>query len=159
MDVRTLAAVANLLSVARRRARAQAGTVYRRDADGLRFLVTQNDELARPAGHAAGVGLLTRSELRWTEPSIASYVALTQTTLNIPDAYDIPPSRPYAFNRRFDMMTGFRTVSMLVVPLHSPLLGVLQLLNATNGRGEVVPFSDEVEHAVESLAARTAVSV
>lgn len=159
MDVRTLAAVANLLSVARRRSRAQAGTVYRREADGLRFLVAQNDELARPAGHAAGVELLSRSALRWTEPSIASYVALTQTTLNIADAYDIPASSPYAFNRRFDGMTGFRTVSMLVVPLHSPLLGALQLLNATNGRGEVVPFSAELERAVEELAARTAVSV
>lgn len=159
MDVRALATVANLLSVARRLARAQAGTVYRREADGLTFLVAQNDELARPAGHAAGVEPLTRSALRWTEPSIASYVTLTQTTLNIPDVYDIPPSKPYAFNRRFDAMTGFRTVSMLVVPLHSPILGALQLLNATNERGDIIPFSDEVAAAVEKLAARTEVSV
>ena len=159
MDVRTLAAVANLLSVARRRSRAQAGTVYRREADGLRFLVTQNDQLVRPGGHAVGVELLARAALRWTEPGIASYVALTQTTLNIPDAYDIPASSPYAFNRRFDQMTGFRTVSMLVVSLQSPLLGVLQLINATNGRGDVVPFSAEVQDAVEELRARTAVAV
>lgn len=157
MDVRTLATVANLLSVARRRSRAQAGTIYRRETDGLRFLVAQNDTLARPSGHAAGVELLTRSALRWTERSVASYVALTQTTLNIPDAYDIPPSKPYAFNRRFDVMTGFRTVSMLVVPLQSPLIGALQLLNATDERGDVIPFSEDVERAVEDLAARTAV--
>lgn len=159
MDVRTLATVANLLSVARRRSGAQAGTVYRREADGLRFLVAQNDELARPAGHAAGVELFTRSALRWTEPSIASYVTLTQTTLNIPDAYQISGARPYAFNRRFDLMTGFRTVSMLVVPLHSPVLGALQLLNATNEHGDVIPFSADVERAIEELTARTSVSV
>lgn len=154
-----LAIVANLLSVARRRTRAQAGTVYRREPEALTFLVAQNDELARSGGHAAGVDLLTRSALRWTEPSIASYVALTQAPLNISDAYDIPRSKPYSFNRRFDIMTGFRTVSMLVVPLHSPVLGVLQLINATNEQGVVIPFSEDAERAVDDLAARALVSV
>jgi GAF domain-containing protein len=154
MDVRTLAIVANLLSVARRMTGAQAGTVYRREADGLRFLVSQNDELARSAGHAAGIDVFTRSALRWTEPGIASYVTLTQAPLNIPDAYDIPTSRPYSFNRRFDTVTGFRTISMLVVPLQSPIVGALQLLNATNDRGDVIPFSEDVEHAIADLAVR-----
>jgi hypothetical protein len=153
MDVRTLATVANLLSVARRRTRAQAGTVYRREVEGLTFLVAQNDEL--DGGSPSGVDLLTRSALRWTEPSIASYVALTDTALNVADAYEVPKSKPYAFNRRFDIMTGFRTISMLSVPLHSPILGVLQLINATNEHGDVVAFSEAAERAVEDVTART----
>jgi hypothetical protein len=148
VEIRALASLANLLSVARRSTRAQAGTVYRREADGLRFLVTQNDELARLVGHAATVELLTRTPLRWTERSIASYVALSGATLNIPDVYRLGGDQPYSFNSRLDAATGFRTVSMLVMPLHSPIDGVLQLINATNEHGEIVPFSRDAEQIV-----------
>jgi hypothetical protein len=40
---------------------------------------------------------------------------------------------------------------MLVVPLRYPIDGVLQLINATNERGEVVPFSPVAECAVREL--------
>lgn len=152
VDVRTLAAVANLLSVARRLTRAQAGTVYCRETDGLRFLVSQNDKLARDLGYAAASDTLTRTHLPWTERSIAAYVALTSTTLNIPDVYQLPATAPYAFNSRVDAMTGFRSVSMLVIPLHTPIRGVLQLINATHADGAIVPFSDAAELLVDELA-------
>ena len=151
MDVQTLATVANLLSVARRCTRAQAGSVYRREAEGLVFLVTQNDTLAHSVGHAASADLLTRIPLRSTEPSVAMYVALTGMTLDIPDAYAIPADKPYAFDPRIDARSGFRTVSMLVVPLRSPIDGVLQLINATNDHGDIVPFSCDAEPAIQEL--------
>ncbi len=151
MDVLTLATVTNLLSVARRCTRAQAGTVYRREAEGLVFLVTQNDSLAQSVGHAASADLLTRVPLRWTEPSVAMYVALTGMTLDIPDAYAIPADKPYSFDPRIDARSGFRTVSMLVVPLRSPIDGVLQLINAMNDHGDIVPFSCDAELAVREL--------
>jgi len=148
MDVRILATLLNLLSAARRCTRAQAGTVYLQEADGLRFLVTQNDELARSMGHARSADLLARVPLRWTERSLAAYVAVKRRPLNIPDAYAIPPDKPYSFNRRIDRTTGFRTTSMLVVPLLHPVDGVLQLINATNECGNIVPFSRAAEIAV-----------
>ena len=151
MNVHTLAAVANLLSVARRLTEAEAGTVYSWEPDGLRFLVSQNDTLARNLGHAAASDTLTRTHLPWTERSIAAYVALMGTTLRIPDVYEIPRTAPYAFNRRVDEMTGFRTVSMLVTPLRAPLRGVLQLINATDADG-IVPFSAADEALIERLA-------
>jgi len=149
MDVEILGSVVNLLSVARRCTGAQAGTVYRRHADGLSFLVTQNDELARGVGHAGSADLVSRAPLLlWTEPSIAAYVALTRTTLNISDAYAIPSSRPYRFNPTVDRTTGFHTVSMLVMPLQHPVDGVLQLINATDDDGETIAFSRAAEVAV-----------
>jgi len=151
MDVQTLAIVRNLLSAARRCTRAQAGTVYQQDADGLRFLVTQNDELARSIGHAGSAELLTRVPLPWTERSIAACVAVKRTTLNVSDAYAIPPDKPYSFNPRIDRTTGFRTTSMLVVPLQYPIDGVLQLINATDECGEIVSFSRAAEVAVLEL--------
>jgi hypothetical protein len=151
MNAKTLAAVLNVLSLARRCTRAEAGTAYLREAEGLRFLVTQNDKLARSVGPAGSADLLTRVLLRWTEPSIATYAALTRRALNIPDAYAIPADKPYSFNPRVDRTTGFRTVSMLVVPLQNPIDGVLQLINATNECGDVVPFSRAAELAVVEL--------
>jgi len=153
-DVKNLATVLNLLSTARRIARAQAGTVYQREADGLRFLVTQNDELARSVGHAMSADLLTQAPLRWTEPSIATYVGLTGITLNIPDAYVIPPDKPYSFNSHIDRTTGFHTSSMLVVSLQYPINGVLQLINATHASGDIVSFSRAAELAVLELVSR-----
>jgi hypothetical protein len=151
MNIKTLGALLNLLSAARTYTGAQAGTVYLHEADGLTFLVTQNDELARAVGHAGSADLLTREPLSWSERSIATYVALTQTTLNIPDVYAISEDEPYSFNARVDRTTGFRTRSMLVVPLRYPIDGVLQLINATNECSEVVPFSPVAERAVRAL--------
>jgi GAF domain-containing protein len=151
MDVNTLAALLNLLSAARGRTRAQAGTVYLQQPDGLKFLVTQNDELARSVGRAGSADLLARTDLPWTEPSIAAYVAVKRTTLNIPDTYAIPSDKPYSFNPRIDRTTGFHTTSMLVVPLRYPIDGVLQLINATNEFGDIVPFSRGAEIAVVDL--------
>lgn len=153
MDVRTLSAVANLLSVARRVTRAQAGTVYSRETDGLRFLVSQNEPLARDLGYAGASDTLTRTHLPWTERSIATYVALTSSIVNIPDVYALPATAPYAFSPRVDATTGFRTQSMLALPLDTPIRGVLQLINATDAYGGVVPFSEAAERLVSELAA------
>jgi hypothetical protein len=79
------------------------------------------------------------------------YVALTGMTLDIPDAYAIPADKPYSFDPRIDARSGFRTVSMLVVPLRSPIDGVLQLINAMNDHGDIVPFSCDAELAVREL--------
>src|SRR6267143_660713 len=154
MDVKSLSTVLNLLSTVRRLARAQAGTIYRREAEGLRFLVTQNDELARSVGHAVSADLLTQVPLRWAERSIATYVGLTGITLNISDAYAIPPDKPYYFNPHIDRTTGFHTTSMLVVALQYPMNGVLQLINATNEYGDIVTFSRAAELAVLELVSR-----
>lgn len=153
MNFRTLAAVANLLSVCRRLTRAQAGTVFTCERAGLAFLVTQNERLAGVLGHPATVELLGRVPLPWSERSIATHVALSGERLNIPDVYRIPPTEPYAFNPRVDLRTGFRTRSMLAVPLSAPLIGVLQLINATNEQGEVVPFPAAAEVMIEEAMA------
>jgi type II secretory ATPase GspE/PulE/Tfp pilus assembly ATPase PilB-like protein len=71
--------------------------------------------------------------------SIAGYVALNQAPLLINDVYDaaelqrIHPS--LRFNMSFDQRSGYRSRSMVVVPIqHKNVgLGVLQLLNCTAG--------------------------
>jgi hypothetical protein len=156
VDVPTLATAASLLSIVRRLTRAQAGTVYASDAFGLRFIVAQNDEISRRLGHPAAVELFTGRRLPWTQPSIAAYVGLARTAVTVVDSYAIPANEPYAFNPQIDVLTGFRTVSMVTVPLPAPIRGVLQLINATNRDGDILPFSRAAELVVEELARDTA---
>ena len=62
----------------------------------------------------------------------------------------------------YDAMTGYLTKSMLVVPLRNDrdkILGVMQLINAMDGTGAVVPFDPEVELLVSAIASQAAISI
>ncbi len=83
------------------------------------------------------------------DQSIAGWVAGHGEPLLVPDAY-----ADGRFNPAYDTQTGFRTRSLVCVPLvaKGKLLGVIQLLNRRDGR----PFGDEdlqLAHAVASLVA------
>ena len=138
-----LRVLALLLSEARRLTHTEAGTVYLRKGDQLHLAVVQNDVLARRFGEDEVQRRLKMEPLGLKESSIAGYVALTRGSINIPDVYEIPLERPYAFDRRMDAKNGYRTRSMLAMPLRDgwgTVFGVLQLINASNDAGEVVPF-------------------
>jgi GAF domain-containing protein len=148
-----------LLSHARRLTRAEAGTIYARESDRLRFVVAQNDVLAQRPGAQAAPRSLGDKPLLLDERSIASYVAFTRATVNVPDVYEIPPERPYVFDRRMDETLGYRTRSMLAMPLRDArgrVWGVLQLINAKNEAGDVVPFDRQSEALVGSLVSHVA---
>ncbi|MBA7582906.1 hypothetical protein ES708_24844 [subsurface metagenome] len=64
--------------------------------------------------------------------------------------------------KKYDQLTGYRTQSMLVVPMtdHTDkVIGVLQLINALTPEGEQVPFDPKYEAMVRSLASQAAVAV
>ncbi|MDP3179083.1 MAG: GAF domain-containing protein, partial [Spirochaetaceae bacterium] len=70
------------------------------------------------------------------ERSIAGYVATTGKVLNLPDVYRLDPTLPYSFNHRYDLESGYRTRSMLVVPMRDHdgvVIGVIQLINSKEG--------------------------
>jgi len=118
----------------------------------LRFTVAQNDTVSLPFKEAV---------LEITERSIAGYVALTGETVMLDDAYVLPKGVPYVFNRSFDELTGYRTRSVLAVPMRTPkghIVGVLQLINSIAG-GAVVPFSETQSAMMVSLASQAAVAL
>ncbi|MDQ7053660.1 MAG: GAF domain-containing protein, partial [candidate division KSB1 bacterium] len=97
-----------------------------------------------------------------TKESIGGYVAITGEVLNIEDAYLIPPTVEYRLNRDFDQRMGYRTKSMLVVPMRDhkdEIIGVLQLINSMDEHGNVVPFRKEYESLILSLASQAAVAI
>ncbi|MDE3154026.1 MAG: GAF domain-containing protein, partial [Acidobacteriota bacterium] len=118
----------------------------------LRFAVAQNDSVDLPF-RFSGLGI--------TDRSIAGYVALTGRTVRLDDAYDLPPGVPYTFNPAFDEAAGYRTQSVLAVPMRTPkgnIVGVVQLINAT-ADGAVIAYSERHEALARSLASQAAVAV
>jgi GAF domain-containing protein len=152
---------ARILTAARRFTHAEAGTLYLRDGDRLRFAVVQNDVLARRLGERE-MQRLFESHLPLSVQSLAGYVALSGNVLRVSDVYEIPTDRPYAFNRAFDAETGYRTQSVLVVPLKEPagnVIGVFQLINALDARTHIVPFDPDYEELIRALASQATVAV
>jgi HD-GYP domain-containing protein (c-di-GMP phosphodiesterase class II) len=96
------------------------------------------------------------------ERYVVSYVASNIKTIIIDDVYS-ETRFDLSGTKRFSEESGFRTVSMLTVPL-SPhpgeVIGIIQLLNALDpDTGEVVPFPAEIIGFVEALAAQSAVAL
>ncbi len=104
--------------------------------------------------------------------SIAGYAASTGQILNIRDAYRIR-NLPFRLNRDFDQKFGYRTKSMLVLPMKNQrdeVIGVLQLINAKKHaqarltsrsvvQEEVEPFSERSQGLAASLASQAAVAL
>lgn len=151
-----------ILGQARRFTGAEAGTLFLRQGEYLRFAVVQNDFLTARFGASEMRHRLQAELLAISHPSLAGYVAATGEVLNIPDAYTIDPAEPYAFNALVDRRTEYRTGSALVVPLQDQagtVLGVLELLNALDDAKRVVPFHVEYTDLVRSLASHAAVAI
>lgn len=86
---------------------------------------------------------------------VAAFTAHAKTLINIEDAYD---NTQFDFSgaKQFDAANNYRTQSVLAIPLlneSNQILGLLQLINAQNpDTGEIIPFSEDVEPLIMSLA-------
>jgi response regulator RpfG family c-di-GMP phosphodiesterase len=135
----------HILTEARRVVNADAGSIYIRDKDQLRFTYTQNATLQKrlPQGAKLIYNIFT---IPADKSSIAGYSAVTGLALNIRDVYRLEREVPYRFDHRFDETAGYKTHSVLAVPLKTvreDVIGVLQVINSQNEQGNIVPFSEE----------------
>lgn len=125
-----------------------------RDGPELLFKLAQNDSISVP---------FLEQRLPMTRGSVAGFVALTGNELNLADVYKIPPSAPYRFNASFDEQMGYRTRSMLVIPMRDHrdnVVGVLQFINRTARDGKTVtPFAEEDTEMLRAIASQAAVSI
>ncbi len=150
-----------ILDAARRLTRADAGTLFLREGDQLRFAIVQNDSLAARVGKEEMRRRLQAEPLPLSQPSLASYVALSGVLINIPDAYAIGLDRP-VFSRQVDARTDYVTRSVLAVPLKDGtgnVLGVLELINAQREENVIVPFRREHEDLARLLACQAALAI
>ena len=165
----TDALLALILEKAREITSSDAGSVYLVEevpgaAPRLRFRLAQNDSVHVP---------FAEFTLPIDAASVAGHVALTSSVLQLDDAYELPPDSPFQINRDFDERVGYRTRSMLVVPMATPqgvVIGVLQLINCKRHAGarldgpaaveaEVIPYPERFRSLTASLASQAAVAL
>jgi diguanylate cyclase (GGDEF)-like protein len=147
---------------ARRVTNAEAGTLFLRQGPNLVFTVAQNDVLMRTLGDQGLKDLFQDARLPVDEPSLAGFTARTGQILSVADAYSLPPDAPYHFNAAWDRKSGYRTGSVLLVPLTEPggnNVGVLELINARDETGRVVAFNPDDEALVRALSAQVAAAI
>jgi len=159
-----------ILTQARRITQSDAGSLYVVEADErggrhLRFKLAQNQsrpdiplvEFTIPIDHA----------------SLAGYAAAESEPLVIDDVYMLPPDVEYSFNRSIDQRYGYRTRSVLSIPMTShkgEILGVLQLINRkrnaeailtspAEAEREALAYSPHTVKLVKSLAGQAGVAI
>ena len=115
------------------------------------------------------------------ENSIVGYVASTGAPVRVRDAYALPPDATYDFNPSYDRVSGYRTKSVLAIPIRSKdkIIGVLQLINKlrplrrrADGQhvaetphdpqlveGNIIAFSENDEKLIQSFASHAAVAL
>ncbi|NJB67858.1 response regulator RpfG family c-di-GMP phosphodiesterase [Desulfobaculum xiamenense] len=149
---------------------ADAGTLYMVGDDGSRldFVILQNETMNTRMGGTTGVSINLPPVPLYVdgEPNhanVSSHVAVTGDIVNIDDVYE---SEEFDFTgpRKYDAATGYRSKSMLVIPMRNhenEIMGVLQLLNATDPTSPdgIGGFTDDRVMLVASLASQAAAAL
>lgn len=157
-----------ILTTSRELTTADGGTLYiveksKNGEKSLFFRAAQNDSIVVDTNMSFAV----------SPSSLAGYAALSGEILRFDDVYHLPENAPYKFNPSFDAEHGYRTQSVLIVPLKDhnlEVIGVLQLINRKRHREtllrdpetverEVIPFDDEMTELAAILASQAAVAL
>ena len=135
-----------------------AGTLYLLEGNNLVFsrmaTISRGIHLG---GHSGPVDL---PPVPMERQYVCAWAVIHRQSVNIPD---IRKSEIYDFSgaMKYDRMTGYRTESMLVVPMmgtKGETIGVMQLINALDGE-KVIPFPEEIEQTVSALASQAAACI
>jgi response regulator RpfG family c-di-GMP phosphodiesterase len=138
-----------------------AGSIYLVEDSKLRFSYTQNSTLQKKLPFGKKLIYSTFS-IPINNESIAGYVANTGIIVNMADAYHIDSHQPYSFDKTFDEKTGYRTQSMLSVPIKTyggKVIGVIQLINAMRPDKTVRTFTSTEESIVQLFADSASIAI
>lgn len=109
-----------------------------------------------------------------SKKSIFGFTVISGESLRINDAYVIDGDAEYKHDKSFDLNSGYRTKSVLSIPMKNrdnDITGVIQLINKKkawdtiidyrrkNAADELLPFTDEDELIMNSLAGQAAVAL
>lgn len=113
--------------------------------------------------------------LELDKASIAGFVALEGEAVRIDDCYNLPADSKLVFNRDVDVEMGYKTISMLAVPMtssNSKIRGVLQIINKlapgspaaldknkSLETSDVVRFTDDDEELMFAFASQASVAI
>ena len=131
------------------------GTLYINNGETLEF----NIMITRSQGIHRGGGEITLPPVPLSEKNVCACGAIYRRLINIPDVYE---SERFDFSgpKNYDAMTGYHTQSMMVVPLEDDkenVIGVVQLINALDDEGNVIPFREEYEQILLAMGSQAAI--
>ena len=140
---------------------ADGGTLYLLKEDKLHFEIIQNASMnIRMRGTSDQIASFPPLQL--DKSNVSAYVAIEKKAVNISDVFETDEF-DFQGPRKFFEKTGYRSKSMLVVPMmnhEDEVIGVLQLINAMDMEsGEIIPFADEFVDLTQSLASQAAVAI
>ena len=131
----------------------------------MRFQVSQNDSKELP---------FKSFVVDISKRSIYGYAAITQEHVNIEDAYNLSANLDYKWGgKEFDATTGYRTMSMLAVPMvnwRGETIGVIQLINrkvdrsikledAATATQHIRPFTEHDARIARSIASQASIAI
>ena len=146
---------------------AAGSTLYKVEDNHLHFSIIKNEPLNMWQGGLSGKDIslppipMYLEDAKQNLKNVCSYSAITGNAVKIEDAYKI---KEFDFSgmKKFDKSTGFRSQSSLTVPMknhENECIGIIQLFNARDEDGNVIPFTTDVSDEIESLASQGAISL
>jgi HD-GYP domain-containing protein (c-di-GMP phosphodiesterase class II) len=166
------------LNTARNLTNADAGTIYMVEeifsgnpidpgeiADrSLKFVALQNESM-KTSLKGDDIDLMPPVPLTLEDKpnlnNVSAYCANTREMLNFADVYDAE-GFDFSGTRAYDEASGYRSQSMLVIPLEdheSNIIGVLQLINRRGDNNTIIAFSAEDIELVQSVSFPAAASI
>ena len=158
-----------ILLAAKELTNADGGTLYvLQDPENLAFAILRNDSLKTAMGGTTGIPI-TFPPLKMKKPdgdpninNVATCALISNDIINIPDAYHAT-NFDFSGTKIFDAKTGYRSQSMLAVPMfdHEGIgIGVIQLINAKDPiTKETIPFGANIVPMIRSLASQAAIAL
>jgi len=145
------------------------GSLYQMSDDkkSLEFVIVSTHSLNIHMGGSSGheinfpaIPLFVNGQVN--KSNVVSSAVADVHTINIPDVYHAE-GFDFSGTRKFDQQTGYRTQSILTIPLKNHLndiIGVLQLMNAKDEEtGSTREFTRSDQQLAESLASQAAVAI
>ena len=150
-----------IVAAAMRLTRADGGALYRFDpaTQSLSFDIVRSGTLGWGADGAPVASLaLPTVPLRLPDgtanhEAVVAHAALSRRCVRIADVYAVE-GYDFAAAKRFDAQYGYRTRSLLAVPMQDhrdELIGVLQLVNARDAHRNAAEFSEDDQRLAEAL--------
>ena len=147
---------------------ADAGSIYVVEATEsgprLRFKLSQNESCDFESSEFT---------IPVSRNSIAGAAVLGKRPINIPDVYEIGDDEPFGFDRSFDERVGYRTKSMITMPMISAedeCIGVIQMINKKRApekrlhakedfETEILPFDPRSQDLLATLASQGGIAL
>jgi len=161
------ALVDNIVLLTRSFTHADAGTLYLREGSKLYFKVVQTGSLNINLGGKNGDIDWPPVELENEDgtknfTNVSAVATITGKTIVIDDCYN-EKHFDFSGTKKFDKLNGYRTKSMIVIPLKdfdNDVIGVIQLINKRDiTTGEIIGFGTFDRESSIALASQATISI